>query len=312
VRVAEFDVRAALDAVEVARAPRMRHRRRGPTELLASSPLQRLIPDSLALEFGARFAVRRLLADPGRDATLASYARFLDGTPRAGEGPAVALRASALAGRATVAIERPWLLRRVRHSGAEHVLGALEQGRGVLLTTLHSTAMWVGQYADTLHRYSRYSVSGSWLDAEPLAAHAWRHRDRLERLGCRFVPATSGSYGVLAELLRRGRGCGIAFGLPGTTPVRFMGKAARLRSGVARLAFDTGAPVCPGYADFGGARVTWHHLPVLYARDFEDPPALLQALATTFERVLVDHPELWQPHDPGDPLGSADRVWAER
>jgi lauroyl/myristoyl acyltransferase len=285
---------AALAAIDAPHADELRRERRAPRHVLYDAA--RWLPVAWACALGSRVAVRRLTAD--RDVLaemVAVFDRFLEATPHEGEGAAVARRAVALSGGAAALVARPEAVRGAVIVGGDHLGEAFERGRGVLHVTVHSGTMWLAFHTACMGPESHYLVAAPWLDTEPLSVAAWRRRRWLERDGARAVIAGRGqTYAVLEELLRRGSGVSMSFDVRGNTPVRFMNKPALVRSGIARLAFDTGAVISPAYADIGhGNTVVVRRLPLLAPEDFPEPRSLLQALATTFESVLLERPELW-------------------
>ena len=66
----------------------------------------------------------------------------------------------------------------------------------------------------------------------------------VQEAGCRWV-ATGGSYPVLRALLERGEVCLMAVDVPGELEVDLAGRPARVRTGIARLALETGSPILP-------------------------------------------------------------------
>lgn len=285
---------AAIATIERPRAHLMRRERRPPRDALYDAVVERSIPDSWALELRARAALRRLDGNAKLlTQTLALFDRFLKGTPHEADSADVARRAVAMSGRTSAALARPWLLTRVRYEDGHHVDAALEEGRGALLTNVHSPTMWLATYAALLRGHLHYPVCGPWIDTEPLSVRAWRHRARIEKLGGRVVVRGGGSFPILRELLRRGAGVSMTLDVPGRLTVQFMNKPARLRSGIARLGLETGAAICPRYAFFDEDGIVIRHLPPLCPAKFPDPQSLLQALATSFENVLLKRPALW-------------------
>ena len=99
---------------------------------------------------------------------------------------------------------------------------------------------------------------------------------RTEGAGGRLV-APPDSFGRCRALLQRGELCWIAFDVAGDHETTFLGKPARVRSGIARLALQTGAQVVPIFVGRSSHR--------LYARlDAPIDPGMFPA-----PDELIDH-----------------------
>ena len=201
---------------------------------------------------------------------------------------------------------RPWLLDRIPVEGLEK-LQRVEPGRGVIFSKLHAGPP--GGISALSRRVGPIlEAVGSYLFAEvPPAGYNGYQNEQIRKLvtraGFRMIEAQGSAPAFAAELARGGR-VFLNFDVPGSTPVRFLGKTVEVKSGTARLAFDTDAVVVP----FGTLpRGRGWYLSIedpLDPRDFSDWQSLLQAVATVQERLALQAPELLE-----SPL--RDGGWAE-
>jgi lauroyl/myristoyl acyltransferase len=175
-------------------------------------------------------------------------------------------------------------------TGAEHLLAALELGRGVLLSFVHH-----GLYDRAFASVARTGVA---LD---MMVHPYMLRDDTPGWlkqhvavnsigGGRAVSTEIGSAGI-AGLLGSGHVVAIASDVPGRSPVSFAGRSVLGSSGAARIAAAGNAPVVlmTSEHDKDGERVRLH--PALLPNDFGSPEALLEEILARHERAVLAWPE---------------------
>ena len=188
---------------------------------------------------------------------------------------------------------RPWLVRRMPVDGLER-LAAIEPGRGVVFSRIHTsppcTSGRLASVAGPIHQ-----VVGDHLFAPNPPGYGGYQNEQVRKLltegGVHLLPA-HGSRATLAGVLRRGGRVLVHFDVPGSAPVRFLGKTVELKSGTARLAMDTDAVVVPVATLPRGRRWALQIGHPLDPRDHDGWSHLLQALATAHEQVLLRAPHL--------------------
>jgi phosphatidylinositol dimannoside acyltransferase len=206
-------------------------------------------------------------------------------------------------------LRRERIVRNTEISGLEHLEKARAQGRPHVFALPHS---------------GNWDAAGVWLVdrlggpfmtvAERLRPESLYRRfvDYRESLGMRIVPLTGGprpSSTVLREWLGEGRSvCLVAdrdLGAAGV-PVSFFGRPARMPSGPALLAAQTGAALIPAVCSFTdrGWRVVFApEVPVAEEGRLRDRVgAAMQGVADAFTDGIADRPEDWHM------LG---RIWSD-
>lgn len=189
-----------------------------------------------------------------------------------------------------------------RISGWEHLDGAYDEGKGVVLVTGH-----VGNWdlaAGILAARGRI-VSAP---VETLKPPAWNARVQSirERVGLRTIPLETGVRDMIAAL-RRGEGLAVLVDRPlrdSGVVVRFFGRPTRVPAGAATLAMRTGAAMVPvaflRAAD--GHRFEGHIGPAIRARvegrlshaeAQEQVQQLTQAVVSWLEDMIRHHPDQW-------------------
>ncbi len=188
---------------------------------------------------------------------------------------------------------------RMQGDQVEVALGHLAAGRGVIFALPHmgnyeQAGAWIvrrgaGSFTTVAERLSSAAVYDKFL--------AFR-----ESLGMEVLPHSGGRgpFDVLAQRLRQGRlVCLVSdrdLSAAGVE-VQFFGEAARLAAGPAALAEHTGAALMPVTLWFEGegwgARLH-PEIPVPSAGDQREKiAAMTQALASTFEQGIAEHPQDW-------------------
>lgn len=202
------------------------------------------------------------------------------------------------------AMDRGELLARTRSSGIEALEAHLEAGRGVVAALPHM---------------GNWDHAGAWIAARgtPLTTVAQRLRPESlyrrftsyrESLGMEVLPLTGGGVNTVGVLARRLREGGLVCLLAdrdihGNGPeVDFFGEKARMPSGPAALALNTGAALMPVSL--------WYDGPYWNIRVHEELPVAeaptraqrvwetTQALARVFEGAIAEHPEDWHMLQP--------------
>jgi hypothetical protein len=190
---------------------------------------------------------------------------------------------------------RPWLGSRAPIEGFEHLTGALSDGRGVILATVH-----IGPFVGLVHALAArgikvYISGGRWGGGEA-ALDGRRGRWTLmqnrwvEEAGSRWVNR-GGSYPVLRALLERGEICFLTVDAPGSVEVELAGHTARVRGGLASLALETGAPIVPGVTLRRGFGQAARLLEPIDPSAFDDPVELTRHLAAVLGELLLRDPE---------------------
>ncbi|MSW83281.1 MAG: hypothetical protein F2832_00835 [Actinobacteria bacterium] len=151
---------------------------------------------------------------------------------------------------------RPWDAARMPIEGLDRLLATRAQG-GVLVALLH-----VGPMYSLFHALAAQGVRASIVTAARpgeerftgSAGHWMRTQlELLEAAGHRLVPRGD-AYAQVAELLREGEVCCLAWDVPGPQAVELLGRPAAVRTGIARLALETGAPILPAFTVRDGLR----------------------------------------------------------
>lgn len=183
----------------------------------------------------------------------------------------------------------------VRIDGWDHIIDALERGRGLLLVTGHlgnwdlPTAVLAGR---------GYPVN---VVVETLEPPAWNRRVQAirERIGLQAIPMETGVRDLYAAL-RRNEVVAIVFDRPlseGGVPVQFFGAPTRVPEGVARLALRTGAAVVGAVGVRRGTRfVAEVSPPFEFTRSGDrerDVKVLTQQIVDWLEGRVRQYPDQW-------------------
>lgn len=174
--------------------------------------------------------------------------------------------------------------------GLHHLVDARDLGRGVVLNFMHH-----GIYEGALASLGHLGVP-SCMVVYPymLSDSAPRWLKQHIRVGCSgggsALSAGAGTRGI-TDLLARGEVVAIASDVPGSTPLRFVGRDVVGSFGAARIADEAGCPVVviTSERDDQGLFVRVH--PALEPKHFDSSGALLQHMVTLHERAIVSRPE---------------------
>jgi lauroyl/myristoyl acyltransferase len=155
---------------------------------------------------------------------------------------------------------RPWLVRRARVEGLEHVERAVAEDRPVVVATLHVGSLLCLIQVLGRHGYDRFYVSGGRPPWEPLSrgyVGRWvvAMNRFVEEAGGRWI-YRGGSYPVFRALLQRGSICLLAQDIRGELMVPVLGRRTSLTRGPLNLARETGAVYLPAYGTRHGSGQT--------------------------------------------------------
>jgi lauroyl/myristoyl acyltransferase len=177
---------------------------------------------------------------------------------------------------------------------APEALKSIEPGRGILFSAPHYGPP--GGKSALPRAVGRVEVAvGEHLHAAeaPRGYNGYQNeqvRTLLVRNGYAVVRA-QGSGARFAKTLQAGGRVLINFDVPGTTPVRFLGKTVELRTGTARLAEKTDAVIVPVLPMRRGGGWRLHLDEPIDPRQHPDWLTLLQAVADVHSRLILQAPE---------------------
>ena len=173
--------------------------------------------------------------------------------------------------------------------GIEHLLGARDRGKGVVLNFLHH-----GQYDGLCPSLARLGVVCHMMSYPYMltgAAPRWLQQHvRVSRIGGgTVVGADIGTTGIIG-LLRRGEVLAIASDVPGRTQVHFAGRDLLGSAGAAVAAHAVKSPVVLVTSEVDEQGPFLHVHPPLEPTDFETPHDLLARMLEVHEPVVVKWP----------------------
>lgn len=276
-----------------------------PVRLYTSVHVHRLVPTRVALALAARFGTPGSRHDRKTELKRAEYLMkdLLLHTPRAGEARQLARRNVEEISRLREMFWRPWLIKHSRVIGREHWDAAHAGGDGCVAVICHvgASALMVAILGH--HGLPVYSVSTPryWEPMPPgfFGRMTLRLRDYAEAQGRDRVILSDGPAERLITLLERGESLFIAIDVPGSAATPFLGRSVALDSGPATLAFRTGVKVLPMIAERNGSHVDLRIFEALDPADFRDSLSLRVAMASVFERLILEKPEIvdyaWYP-----------------
>ena len=184
--------------------------------------------------------------------------------------------------------------------GAETLAALTATGEGVLVA--HTHACWIAPPMWALAAQGFADAIVLIVDDPPAPVQLHWQR-MLTQWGVDTVPA-GGSFERILARLRAGQVCHIALDVPGGTECVFLDKPARLASGIAALAFASGAAVVPVTAEHPGPGLRVRLGEPLRAASFADPAALTSHLAALASADILAAPELYHEHE------WIERLWA--
>lgn len=267
----------------------------GLTRLQARGTARVLYPYRAGLELARRRAELVWSSDARtRDDALRSMELVVGATRRAHEVEELARRHVFERYKRYELLARPRTSARYAVEGLEHLLAREPGGPGAIISFLHH-----GHFAGMCPSLERHGVALTVVSqsvptpAVPPTVHDLRRRQL--RATITLYKATlveaQGSYATVARLLREGHLVAIAADLPGSTPVRFLGRDLVVPSGAVRLALETGAPIVPVTACPDGPLQRVVVQPPLHPGRFDDAPSLLQAVFDRHAPAALTWPE---------------------
>jgi lauroyl/myristoyl acyltransferase len=267
-------------------------------ERLYSSPrVHRLIPDRAAMAIAWLVGTTQWLLSKRQRAEAHRYMSLLvEGTPRSHEARALARAHLVESSAAGIVFWRTPMLRSARVDGLSHLEHVERRGAGAILLSAHLGANHLGKAQPLLSGGRRIQILGGdeWLFADRFAGYdghrAIRLRRMAEELGGRWI-RPNGAYELCQALLRQGELCLFPFDVPGSTEATFLDKRAWVRSGVARLALETGAPIVPVFAGREGHRLFVRLEAPIEPEDHPDLDGLVQHLAQVVGGEILRRPD---------------------
>jgi lauroyl/myristoyl acyltransferase len=267
-----------------------------PIRVYGSALFHRLLPDATALRLAALRGRLEWFVVPRRRAEALALTRAIRGVAsnRFARGRLIedAVRAELQ--------WRPSLYRRIPVEGLEHFQAArARSGGAVILANVH-----VGPFLGLVHALAargvklylpggewgttpvRHGLRGRWIATQ----NGW-----IEEAGSRWVPLGD-SYGVLRALLLRGEALLMAIDVPGEVDVELAGRPARVRSGIARLALETGSPILPIVTLRRGWRFVGIIGEPIDPAGFDDPATLTRHLVAVQAPVFLQDAEQVHAH----------------
>jgi lauroyl/myristoyl acyltransferase len=264
--------------------------------LRASTALRRVVPAPVAmvlLDLAVRASIRVRPERLAQARAAMAAVVVVDGVVREDEWDQLAVRHLCAAARGWELMWRPWVLTAMPVEGLER-LREVEPGRGVVFSTLHYGAL-AGLAALPRAVGSIDLVVGEHLAAVqvPRGYNGYQieqsRRVSLEA-GFRIIRAV-GSTAVLTETLQAGGRVLLNFDVPGTYPVRFLGKTVELMNGTARLAEKTDSVVVPVLPRPRGRGWYVHLDEPIDPREHDSWQSVLQATADVHSRLVLAAPE---------------------
>jgi lauroyl/myristoyl acyltransferase len=262
-----------------------------PIRVYGSAWFHRLLPTAVALRLAALRGRLEWFMVPRRRAEALALTRAIRGVESTGFA-----RRRLIEDAMRAELQwRPSLYRRIPVEGLEHFQAArARSGGAVILANVH-----VGPFLGVLHalaaRGTRFYLPGGEWGTTPVR-HGLRGRwiaaqNRwIEEAGSRWVPLGD-SYAVLRALLLRGEALLMAIDVPGSVEVDLAGRSARVRSGLAALALDTGAPILPIWTLRRGYGYVGTILESIDPADFTGKDELTRHLVSMVSPVFLHQPE---------------------
>lgn len=261
-----------------------------PMRVYGSTWFHRLLPDPVALRLAALRGWLEWFVVPRRRAEALALAGAIRGV-----ASTTFARQRLIEDAVRAEVQwRPWMCRGMPVEGYEHFEAARAvSGAGVILANLHAGPFLGLVHALAARGVKLYLPGGTWgvPTVEGLRGRWIATQNRwLDEAGCRWVPV-GGSYPVLRALLERGETCLMALDVSGTLDVELAGRPARVRTGIARLALETGSPILPIVTlRRGWGLVGTIGVPIDPA-EFHDPTTLTRHVVAVQEPVFLRAPE---------------------
>ena len=260
-----------------------------------SAWFHRLLPDPVALRLAALRGWLEWFVVPRRRAEGLRLAEAIHGVA----SPRVARRRLIEDAVRAEFQWRPWMWREIAVEGYEHFEAArARRDAGVILANLHAGPFLGPAHALAARGVKPYLPGGTWGGPpfDGLRGRWIAMQNRwVQDAGCRWV-ATGGSYPLLRALLERGEACLMAVDVPGELDVELAGRPARVRTGIARLALETGSPILPIVTLRRGWRFVGTIGEPIDPAGFDDPATLTRHLVAVHAPVFLREPEQVHAH----------------
>jgi len=229
-----------------------------PLRLYTDPRLHRALPDAIAVLLAAARGRATANRGPRAQRLRAELELTLADTAREQDVPALIVPRS-VEGAVFAELDwRPWMLEQAVVQGLEKLEAAQRQGLGVVLVKTHVGQTFAPALALGARGVAVYSLTGRWM-IEPHPGYQgrrWHHLLKVqERRGVRCVTGP-GAFGSLQALLRQAKTVLISCDTAGSFETTFLGKPARMATGPAALAIETGSPVLPIYQSRSGTQLT--------------------------------------------------------
>ncbi len=256
--------------------------------------LVRALPAWLALPLLAAVGSAEWWLRPRRRAAGRAHMRqVLRGTAREGEADRLARRYVRRSRGYDELLWRPRASAGARIERAQTLDALRAAGRGALVAHVHLYLMAPQVYALAAQGYVDALVL---LHDDPPTELQRDWNRTLAGWGVEVIEARGGFDQVLARL-RQGRLCHIALDVPGSCACAFLDKPAHLASGIAALAFATGAPVVLAVPHRRRSRLRVRIGDPLRPSAFDSPAALTCHLAALASAEILAAPELYHDHE---------------
>jgi lauroyl/myristoyl acyltransferase len=256
--------------------------------------LVRALPAWLALPLLTALGSAEWWLRPRRRAAGTAHMRhILRGTAREGEAEELACRHVR---RSRVIDQLMWRPQdcagaKIERAGTLDALRAA--GQGALVAHMHLYLMAPQVYALAAQGYVDALVLSR--DDPPTELQRLYNRT-FAGWGVELIEAHGGFGHILAQP-HQGRLCHIALDVPGRSPCVFLDKPAHLASGIAALAFASGAPIVLAVPYRHGSRFRVRIGEPFHAAAFDSPAALTRHIATLASAAILAAPDAYHQHD---------------
>ena len=266
----------------------------------------RLMPAAVALPLVAALQppLRRLTIPEEDIGAQRMMTDLLAHTPRAGQAKKMARRFLRERARSRELFWRPWLLDKSRIIGRENWEAAHADGPCVVVLAHMGQSWAVPPIMARNGMYMHLVTSAHFWGEMPEGVTGYAYRYLLVEYGDkalgpgRLVPNDADPE-VLTSLIEQGNTVGIAFDVPGSASVPFLGRPVALTGSPATLAFQTGVKVLPMITERHGTRVDLRVLTPIDPADYRDLRSLRAAIARVYEPFIVAKPQIvevaWYP-----------------
>ncbi|MGI8632876.1 MAG: hypothetical protein ACR2NA_10085 [Solirubrobacterales bacterium] len=119
-------------------------------------------------------------------------------------------------------------------------------------------------------------------------------RQRVEFRGGDLLPVGE-AYSACRRSLERGEVCALSFDVVGKYKLEFAGRPVGVRTGAARLALETGAPIVPAFMGRKGRQLYVRYEEPLEPDDFGELESLMRRLAEVVGDKMFERPAECRP-----------------